>query len=148
LISTLERVSKIKQLLTNEELQIVINKMTSLPGLPEVYLKLVEILESEDASIKAIAKLIEQDIAISTKIIQIVNSAFFSLPSTITSVEHAVNMLGIETISSLVLTTEIFSTIDKSIFERFDLQEVWDHAIFTSGVVRLIAKEEKAELTI
>jgi len=143
LISTLERVTKIKQLLTNEELQVVINKMTSLPSLPEVYLKLVEILESDDASIKAIAELIEQDMAISTKIIQIVNSAFFSLPSTITSVEHAVNLLGIETISSLVLTTEIFSTVDQSISERFDLQEIWDHAIFTSGVVRLIAKEEK-----
>jgi HD-like signal output (HDOD) protein/CheY-like chemotaxis protein len=143
LISTLERVTKIKQSLSNEKLQIVINKMHSLPGLPSVYLKLVEILESDKSSIKSIAQLVEQDIAISTKIIQIVNSAFFSLSSSISSVEHAVNLLGIETISSLVLTTEVFSTVDETILERFNLQKVWDHGIFASGVVRLISKEEK-----
>jgi len=143
LISTLERVTKIKQLMSNKEIQAIVNQMTSVPVLPEIHFKLVKILTSDNHSIKEVAELIEHDIAIASKILQIVNSAFFSLPSSISSIEHAVNMLGIETISSLVLTTGIFSTIDKAVITRFNLQEVWDHAIFSSAIVRMIAKQEK-----
>ena len=54
-----------------------------------------------------IARIVEQDVGISAKILQLVNSAFFGLAHSITNVEHAVIYLGINTLRSLALSVEI-----------------------------------------
>ncbi|MFK5985985.1 MAG: response regulator [Pseudomonadota bacterium] len=143
LIHTLEKSVKLSRILSNKDVKNTINKIVSLPALPDIYTKLINELESKTASVKTVANIVVQDFAISTKVLQLVNSAFFGLSVKVSSIEYAVQLLGIETINSLVLETSIFSTIDKEIFNRFKLQEVWEHSLFSASVVRKIIKQEK-----
>ena len=79
----------------------------------------------------------------SAKLLQLVNSAFFSLAARVNSIQRAVNILGIETIKALILSAKIFSQ-----FERPGLPSVstlWDHSLMTAMIARSIATQEDLE---
>src|ERR1700751_4946827 len=80
----------------------------ALPVLPRPFMALRENLADPNASVKEVVKLVEQDISISAKILQLVNSAFFGLPREISTLNTAVSYLGIDMLQNLVLSAEVF----------------------------------------
>jgi HD-like signal output (HDOD) protein len=101
----------LRQLLANEELRQKLADVKSLPSPPEIYRELAKELRSEDAPLQKIAGLIQKDVAITAKLLQMINSAFFGLPTHVESPLHAVKLLGLETVQSLVLTAGVFSQV-------------------------------------
>lgn len=99
----------LRDLLADERLRRLVGSLKSVPCLPSVYTKLVAELQSPDASIKAIGAIVAQDLGMTTKILQLVNSAFFGLARTMTDPAEAAAMLGVETIKALVLTFGVLS---------------------------------------
>ena len=104
--------------------------------------KLLDELQSEDSSIQKIGKIITKDIAMASKVLQLVNSAFFGIPRHISDPHQAVNLLGLDTIKALVLTTEVFSKFDQEKLAGFDIEALWNHSIITGELVKRIAKKE------
>ena len=153
LVSILERVMKLRDLLNNAPMREMINSLGTLPSLPETYFRLIEALRSEIATVQEIGQLVEQDLAMSVKVLQLVNSAFFGLPQRIASPVHAVSLLGIETVTNLALTVGLFSQLKPSLVECFDLQGLWDHSMAVAGLSRefctqLGLKREKSETPV
>lgn len=109
--NTIIRACDLKKLLINDDLRRTVANMDTLPSLPTVYAEITKELRSKDASMKKIGQLIGKDTAMTTKILQLVNSAFFSLPTHISSPDQAVMLLGFDTVKALVLHYEIFSKI-------------------------------------
>jgi HD-like signal output (HDOD) protein len=79
-----------------------------------------------------------------TKILQLVNSAFFGLRTHVSDPEQAVALLGFETIKSLVLSSQVFAQFDQARLPAFSLEELWRHAMLTATCARRIAKEAGA----
>jgi putative nucleotidyltransferase with HDIG domain len=79
-----------------------------------------------------------------TKILQLVNSAFFALPRRISDPSQAVSLLGLDTVKSLVLTVEVFSKFDQNKLVTFDIEGLWNHSIATGQLVKNIVKIEAA----
>ena len=107
--SILERACSMRGMLEDPGLKCLISGIQTLPSLPAIYLKLNEALGSEGVCAKDIADLIAQDMAMTAKALQMVNSALFGIRRKITSVAEAVTFLGMETVRSLAVGVMAFS---------------------------------------
>jgi HD-like signal output (HDOD) protein len=110
-----------------------------------LYTKLIEELESEDASIKRVGEVISQDVGMSVKILQLVNSAFFGIRQHVSSIPQAVSLLGLEIIKALVLSTKIFSQFTDMPLEKFSYTTFMEHSFAVSEWARLIARAENMD---
>ena len=90
------------------KLRALVAGLRTLPSLPKIYLELLEELESPLASVASIAEIIGRDVAMVVEVLRLMNSACFTLPSKVTTIKQAVNMLGFEMIAALVLKDGIF----------------------------------------
>ena len=107
--ATLERVFTLQDLLSSAEIRRVVGAVGELPSLSTTYVSLTQALGNPNTNIGTVADIVGSDIAMSAKVLQLVNSAFFGLAQTVTSLHTAVSYLGMETIKNLVLVADTFS---------------------------------------
>ena len=141
LISSIERTLDIRELLKNPKILKIVSSLPNLPSLPELYTDILEEMKKNEPSMKKIAEIIGNDISMSAKVLQLVNSAFFALPRQITSIQNAVTLLGLETISTLVLSIKIFSQFNYSALSFFPVRKLWDHSIRVAKFSEYIIKK-------
>jgi HD-like signal output (HDOD) protein len=140
LINILERVLHLRTLLNNTAIEEMISSLGTLPSLPATYQQMITALQSDATTVKDIGQIVAQDIGMSAKILQMVNSAFFGLPQQIASPERAVSLLGIEAVTNLALTAGVFSQLDPDIMAEFNLEQLWRHSLLVSGLVQRLCK--------
>jgi HD-like signal output (HDOD) protein len=138
----LTRACALQELMANTELKGLVSSLGSLPSLPKVYNQLQEALRDPECAISDVAKIIEQDMAMSAKVLQLVNSAFFGLFKTIDSPAHAVNLLGLDTVKALVLGVGVFSEINPVENKIFSATSLWAHSVATATFAKKIAQTE------
>ena len=88
------RACSLRSLLADEQVRKVVTNLKSLPSLPAFYKELMDEIHSGNASLKKIAKIIGKDMTMVTKILQLVNSAFFGSRTTVSNPEQAVALMG------------------------------------------------------
>ncbi len=137
--STLARAYNLSNILSNTKLRSVVSSLETLPGRPSLYNELTRELQSLYPSAKEVGRIIEQDMAMSSKILRIVNSAMFSLPNQISSPTHAVNLLGLNTIKMLVLSNQLFSQFNVKNAAEFGLSGIWNHSLTVASNAKKIA---------
>lgn len=143
--SRLIRAFALKDLLQNPDLRELVSKLDHLPSLPHVYLQLNEELRRPEPSMQRIDELIGADMAMTAKVLKLVNSAFFCLPCEISRASHAVKLLGLDTLRTLVLTAHVFSQFQSPLLTVEDVQQISDHALAVSNSARKIALLENAD---
>ncbi len=109
--NTIECVCALQEILCSPELRRIIGSIGELPSLSRTYISLTQAVGDPDASISQVADIIEQDVAMSAKVLQLVNSAFYGLAQNATSLRSAATHLGMETIKHLALATETFRVL-------------------------------------
>ncbi len=119
----------VQSILKNKRLKETIAKVESLPSLPEIYLQIINELSKPDFSTKKISDLIEKDIAMSAKVLRIVNSGFMGINKKINSILEAVNLVGVETIKILFLTLKLFTSLNRGNESRFLLTHIQQHSL-------------------
>jgi putative nucleotidyltransferase with HDIG domain len=137
--NTIARACAMRELLEDESLTNVISKIESLPSLPSLYKEVVDEVNSPDGSLARVSEIISKDVGMSAKLLQLVNSAFFGLPTRASSIMRAVNLLGLEIIKTLILSIKIFSQFDEA--GMSSLSSLWDHSISTAMIARSIATQ-------
>lgn len=143
---TVSRACALRDLLSNDSLKSLASEMEQMPSMPEIYIELVEELKSDNPSLPFISRLISQDVAMTAKILQLVNSAFFGIRRRITTVDMAVNYLGLENVSSLVLAANIFSQFQKAKrIKGFSMESLWGHSGQVGRYAQTIMKEENQD---
>ncbi len=129
----------LRTLLSSRELQSKINAISSLPSLPETYNKLVAALQSEESSVKEVAEIISQDVGMTAKLLQMINSAFFGLPTHVESILHAVGLLGFETVQGLVLVAGVFNQYENPGLPGISIEAIYSHSIAVGKATKDIA---------
>ena len=140
--TTIRRVSSIETSFQNEKLQSLVTQIDRLPSIPELYLKLVKLLENPDSDIDEVGKIIANDIGMTMTILKLVNSAFFGISRDINTTTEAVSYLGLDTIRSLVLTVNTFSQFDMAKVQNFSLDALLSHSLQTATIAKAIAQAE------
>jgi HD-like signal output (HDOD) protein len=131
----IERACHLKALLHDDSIRSMVGGLGELPSLPRTYHALTLALADPNASIQKIARIVEFDVGISAKVLQLVNSAFFGIARSMTNIQNAVSYLGINTLKSLVLSVEVFRVFaPKGHLEGFSLEDLQRHARLTSYI--------------
>lgn len=142
--ATVMRACALRDLLGNEALRTLVTGMRQIPSQPTLYAEIRKEAESKTASITAIGAIISKDMGMTAKILQLVNSAYFGLRSTVSTPEQAVNLLGLDTVQALVLTVQVFSQFSSTPGSAFSIDRLWEASTKTGAIARAIAKAEQA----
>jgi len=138
LVTRIKKIYKLKRYLISEEIKDIIATVERIPALPENYLRLEKELNAQEPSLSKICSIIEKEPGLSAKILQIVNSAYFNLPATVYDIQQALNILGINSIRSIVLYSEIFQKTPPLKTKLFSIESLWKHSMFIANASKVI----------
>jgi HD-like signal output (HDOD) protein/CheY-like chemotaxis protein len=140
--STIERVCAQQDMLNTPELRRIVGTVGELPSLSSTYIHLTETLRDPNASMSQVANIIEQDIAMSAKVLQLSNSAFFGLAQRVTSLSSAVSYLGMATIKNLALASEAFRVfVPDSRIPQSVCDSLQRHALSSAAIANILPVE-------
>ncbi len=126
-------------------LQKALAKVTELGSMPEVTARIVEVVEDPKTTAKEIQAVVQRDPALATKILKIVNSAFYGLPSQIASLDRAILMLGLTAVKNLALATSLTRLMQTGpITETFSALDLWRHSVAVGVCSRVLATSAKS----
>jgi putative nucleotidyltransferase with HDIG domain len=126
----------------SDRLRRVVDRIQGLPTLPAMLSSINRLMVNPRTSAKEIAQLISSDPAITSKVLRVVNSSFYGFPNRISTVTHAIVILGFNTIRSIVLSTSIFDALRKSQpAHGFDRAAFWRHSIGAGACSRVLARK-------
>ena len=145
LVSAVQRAFKLRSLVHDEKLEEIVADMKSLPSMPEQYQKIMEEMQSDDPSLHKVGEIIETDVAMSAKILQLVNSAFFGLARHLSSPAEAAMYLGVDVLKSLVLTAGVFSQFEGEDVDVGALQSIWHRSNEVGPLAKQIAAQQSDE---
>jgi len=142
--STIERVCAMQDLLGAPEIRRLVGSVGELPSLSATYMQLTRTVRDPMASISQVARIVEQDIAMSAKVLQLTNSAFFGLAQKVTNLPSAVSYLGMETIKNLALASEAFRVfVPDARIPQSVCDSIQHHALLTASIVSTLPVDRK-----
>ncbi len=118
----------------------------ALPSRPGVYMELNQVLSDPNWQPSHVSAVVERDVALSAKVLQLANSALFGLTQEVTSVQGAVMYLGAEAIRSLALTAEAFGKLAPRNSDGFSIDEFQDHAMLVARITAAVLPAGRVQL--
>lgn len=112
-----------------------------MPGFPKSVQKIIELTRDTNTTPKDLVAVIDKDPIITVKILKVINSAYFSLPKQITSINHALAHLGFNTIKNLALCIAAVGMLPKQNSADFDIQQYLLHSLATAGIAKHLASQ-------
>jgi HD-like signal output (HDOD) protein/ActR/RegA family two-component response regulator len=143
--STIGRALALSHLLADARIKAVVGQLEALPSMPALLTQLTEELQRPSCSLQMVGDIISKDVGMTTRILHLVNSAFFGLRREISSPAAAVTYLGLNTVVSLITTFHIFRQVDESSKALLELDRLWEHSMNTGVVAKAIAKAETGD---
>jgi HD-like signal output (HDOD) protein len=116
-----------------DQLEKRVVKMANLPTLPGILAKITQLTAGTESGASDVAKLISTDPVLSAKVLRLVNSPIYGFPGRISSITHAVVLLGFNVVKGLVLGTAVFDTLGD------DGKALWNHSLGCAIVSRGLA---------
>jgi FixJ family two-component response regulator len=138
--TVIERTCNYLTLMSDESIRRIVGAMDKLPSLPETYWDLIRIADDPDKGIADLAKVVETDPAMSLKVLQLVNSAYFGLAQRTDSISKAVSYLGSENLKGLLMAAHVFGE-DGPHVEGLSLNDMRDEAVLTANLARQIVRD-------
>jgi putative nucleotidyltransferase with HDIG domain len=117
-----------------------IERIEQIPTLPIVSNQIMTLFSDEDVSLKKVAGLIEKDQALAVKILKIANSAFYGTLSKVSTLDHALIILGIGEVKGILLAFSIHNFFSESTDEGFDRTRFWKHSVICSQVAKYLVR--------
>jgi putative nucleotidyltransferase with HDIG domain len=112
-----------------------------LPTLPIVFQELFTRMQDPDAQVSELSEIIAKDPALTTKILKLVNSAFYGQASQITTISRAVIIMGFQSVRSAALGVSVmeqFKNLEPA-SESFGMASFWRHSIGVSCVAKQLS---------
>ena len=123
-----------------QRIKRITRSIIGLPTLPTVITQMIGLIDDPKTSASEVSQLISTDQALTAKILKLANSAFYGFSREIATVNHAVVVLGFETVKSLGLSVSVLERFAAgSAQTSFDRQKFWEHSIACGVAARLLA---------
>ncbi len=131
-----------KRQITDKHLE----KIDDLPGLPDVILEAIRLLEQPDVTVERVISSIQMDQAIVSKILSLVNSSFYGFRGKIKNISQAIVLLGFDAVKNAILSVTILDIFSKTDRESgFDPRSFWLHSIGTGVISQVIGHHLKCD---
>jgi len=120
----------------------IINRVSDLPTLPSVVARVNEMVGDPSVSAGNINDVISKDVALSSRILKLVNSAFYGFPRRIASVTHAIVILGFNSVRNVTLSASVFEAFEAKDLP-FGYRDFWVHSIGVAVATNVIARQKR-----
>ncbi len=125
-----------------EQARKFVSGLKSIPSLPAIYGRIRTLLSAEDPPVPALVALVHSDLGIASKLLKLVNSAYFSLERRVTDLGQAISMLGLETVKTVVLVRGAMEALQALSPAGLDMDALWRHSQGVANGARAIAAGE------
>lgn len=119
----------------NEETKKIIQDIAEVPAMPNIVVKALELVKNPHSSIKDLGEIISYDQALSLKVLNIVNSAYYGFAQQITSIHKALALLGMNKTKSIIIAVAM-----KPMFSTEKNKQLWEHSITTAVGCEFLAE--------
>ncbi len=110
-------------------------------SLPEVAIRINELLNSGEASIDSLEEIIIYDPALTAKLLKLANSPYFGFSKKIDTVSQAISLIGYKELRNLVIATSVTSTFKGIPSDLVDMETFWYHSVTCGVMTRLFAAQ-------
>lgn len=144
ILRQVRRAFLLRETLGSPAVTSIAGRLTTVPTLPALYTAVSTELERQNPSGRRIGEIVSGDPAMATKLLQMVNSPFFGLAMRVSDPVHAVQLLGLVTVRSLVLATHVFEAFRRPTRGLVDVERLWRHAATVGALAGGLAEAEGA----
>jgi diguanylate cyclase (GGDEF)-like protein len=124
----------------NDILNEIIDGIGKLPTLPGVAIKILETVQDQKSGLKELADILSTDPPLSAEVLRLINSPYYGLNTRITSVQHAVKLLGATTVKNLALSFSVVKCFQADNSDGFDYTQFWKDSLFSAVAMKSMAK--------
>lgn len=118
-----------------------LSQIGDIATLPAVTVKIIEIVENPKSTARDLHDVIKNDPALSTKVLKVVNSAFYGLPGQIASVDRAIVLLGLSAVKNISIASSIARMFKgEKITEEFSAKDLWSHSVAVGVAARSLTR--------
>lgn len=110
-----------------------------LASLPDVYTQIVEVMNSPRSSAADLAEMISKDTSLSSRMLKLVNSAFYGFPARIDSISRAVTLIGTNELTTMALGISMVNAFKDIPCSLMSMEGFWRHSIACGIFARLLA---------
>lgn len=122
-------------------------RLHELPTLPTLVHELTQLINDPMSSTSEVENLMQNDPALTTKVLKLVNSAYYAIPGGVSTLSRAIGYLGFDTVHQLVLVTSIISSLKANDSHEFKLTDFWRHSLGVAIAAESIGKFLRHPLT-
>lgn len=127
---------------SREEIAEILHGIKNLPTLPDVATRVLRLSEDPDVSQKEIADAVERDPAIATRLLKLVNSPYFGIRGTVTSIQQSLVFLGVSNLRNLVLSTSVMDLFSQEgEVGSYARRGLWVHSMATALAAREMSRK-------
>jgi len=124
----------------------IIDGIEDLPTLPEVVIEITRLVENPDTTAEDIYRIVSTDVSLSATMLKLVNSAFYGMAKSVTSLERAIRILGFATVRNIALAAFVFDAFLKG-KGKFDYRAFWLHSIASAAACNVLGKRLRVRET-
>ena len=147
-LKLLTRIVHYSYLIEDRKVRTLVCSSGALPTPSETFSRLTDAMASDYSDLDHIAKIVEQDAGLTTKLLQVVNSAQFGTGRAVTSPLDALHLLGIEVLRALIAGMQVFDFYKEKGLAPETMRRIWGHCLRTARAARTIAHLEKSSFQL
>ena len=123
------------------KIESLVNNLSKLPTLPSIAMRILNAVRNRKTGLKELGEILATDPALSAEVLRAINSSVYSLPNKITSVPHAVNLLGSQTVKSLTLSFSLVNNLRSKESNEFDYINFWRTSLIGAVAAKILAEK-------
>ena len=121
-----------------------IREISHIATLPEVTLKIIDLVEDPNSTAQDLHQVISHDPALCARILKVVNSSFYGLPGQIASINRAIVMLGLNAVKNIAIAASLAKLFrGGELSPDFTAKDLWTHSIETAAICKCLADKLK-----
>lgn len=118
-----------------DNVEKILSNVLELQSMPTVFLEALDNIQDPNVNAMKISNIISKDIALTTKLLRLVNSAYYGFPQEITQVNNAIALLGFRTVKDIIMMMAL-----KPMMSSQSGKELWEHSIRCAYASQLLAE--------
>lgn len=123
-----------------DRLDVLISEVNKLVSLPDIYYRLESALDSPSSTPDDFSKLLSSDPDLCARLLRMANSAFYSFPAKIETIDRAINTVGMRQIRELVLVTSVMEMFYGVDIKHVGMRSFWEHSVAVAVMARAVAQ--------
>ena len=142
IIKTIEKCIRLRDTICNKHILKILTQLNSLPVMKSVLGELLLSFQNENITVNEITQTIEKDPGMTASILRLVNSSFFGLSTRVYSACHAVNLIGVDALKTLAISSELFRCVNCKQLKNYSIDLLWEHCARVSLYAKTISEIE------